>query len=103
MILNILVEMRGVEPRSIHVTNRLSTSLFCFSKQTKYQPFLISTVELLTQFTLLRSGFFAVFIASYTANASSALLANTLLPLVRDVGIDIMSSALIVLNLFNVV
>jgi hypothetical protein len=45
----------------------------------------------------------AVFIASYAANASSALLANTLLPLVRDVGIDMMSSAFVVLNLFNVV
>jgi hypothetical protein len=48
-------------------------------------------------------GVLAVFIASYAANASSALLANTLLPLVRDVGIDIMSSAFVVLNLFKVV
>jgi len=36
------------------------------------------------------------------ANASS-VLANTLSPLVRDVGIDMMSSAIIVLNLFKVV
>jgi len=49
---------------------------------------------------LLKEGFFAVFTASYAASASSAFLANTLSPLVRDVGIDITSSAFIVLNLF---
>ena len=47
--------------------------------------------------------FLAYFLASYAANASSASLANTLSPLVREVGIDIMSSAFIVLNLFIVV
>jgi len=44
---------------------------------------------------------FTDFSASYdAANASSVFLANTLLPLVRDVGIDIMSSAFVYLNLF---
>jgi len=40
------------------------------------------------------------FFVSYAAIASSACLANTALPLVREVGIDMMSSAFVVLNLF---
>jgi hypothetical protein len=46
-------------------------------------------------------GVLAVFVASYAANASSALLANTLLPLVRDVERDIMSSNLIAFIVLN--
>jgi len=37
------------------------------------------------------------------ATASSALSTTTLLPLVKEVGMDIISSAFIVLNLFKVV
>jgi len=43
------------------------------------------------------------FFVSYAAIASSAFLANTALPLVREVGRDIMSSAFVVLNLFYIV
>jgi len=53
--------------------------------------------------TAPKNRFLAYFAASYATSASSASLANTLSPLVRDVGIDIMSSAIIVLNLFKVV
>ena len=40
---------------------------------------------------------------SYAANASSALSTNTLFPFIKEVGIDIMSSAFIFLSLFKVV
>lgn len=81
-----------------------STSLFDFFKSTKLSGFRFSftsgfvTNSLITHFT--RS--FGYFAASYAAIASSASLANTLSPLVRDVGIDIMSSALNCFALFKV-
>jgi len=92
--------MRGVEPRSIRVTVVLSTGLGC--------DFLITQIigTFLPMLPNYRFGIAApktgssLLYCSYAANASSASLANTLSPLVREVGIDIMSSASIVLNLF---
>jgi len=53
--------------------------------------------------TLNELDFYTDLFASYAANASSVFLAKIVLPLVREVGIDIMSSAFVVLNLFNLV
>jgi len=89
---------------SIHAINQSSTSLGCDYLITQIiGTFLPMLSKNRLRITLPREGFFAVFTASYAANASSAFLANTLSPLVRDVGIDIKSSAFVVLNLFKVV
>jgi hypothetical protein len=103
------VEQRGVEPLSSQETNTLSTSLFGFSKPTKYLLFIRYFILLPCLFVKAISsvetgllGRFCRLLFPYAAIASSALSAN-MRPLVREVGIDIMSSAFVVLNLFKVV
>jgi len=60
LIFNQLVEVVGVEPTSKHAINKFSTSLFGFSKPTKYQLITPVRLQTVSNLSLLSSGFFAV-------------------------------------------
>jgi len=101
------VEQTGFEPVCSHVPNTFSTSLSDFSKSAKHL-FFIHCFILLPYLSVkitssIEMGLFGRFLLRlllpYATIASSALSTNKR-PLVREVGMDIISSAFIVLNLF---